>query len=111
MRLISALALAGVLGLSVAAAAQDRPPAPPRVQSSDVSPVESIHGTIVGVNERARLVTVRGDAGQVVTVRWTEFTRLAGDQIRVGNVVWLDMMEQGGREVATAITIQAAKPY
>jgi hypothetical protein len=56
-------------------------------------------------------VTVRDDAGQVVTVSWTGFTRLAGDQIRVGNVVWLDMIEQGGREMATSITIQAAKPY
>ena len=110
MRMISALALAGVLGLPIAAAAQDRPSAP-RVASPDVSPVRGIHGTIVGVNERSHLVTVRDDAGQVITVRWTEFTRLAGDQIKVGNVVWLDMTEQGGREVATAITIQAAKPY
>lgn len=111
MRMISALALAAVLSLPIAAAAQDRPAVPPRAPSSDVSPVESIHGTIVGVNERARLVTVRDDAGQVVTVRWTEFTRQAGDHIRVGNVVWLDMIEQSGRPTATSITIQAAKPY
>ena len=111
MRMISALALAGVLGLPVAAAAQDRPSVPPWIPSSEVSPVQSIHGTIVGVSQRARLVTVRDDSGQVFTVSWTEFTRLAGDQISVGNVVWLDMVEQGGRGVATAMTIQAAKPY
>ena len=79
--------------------------------TSDISPVVSIHGTIIGVDERSRLVTVRDDGGQVVTAAWTEFTRLAGDQIKVCNVVWLDMTEQGGREVATSITIQAAKPY
>jgi ribosomal protein S28E/S33 len=79
--------------------------------ASDISPVVSIHGTIVGVNERARLVTVRDDGGQVLTVSWTEFTRLAGDPIKVGDIVWLDMTERGGREVATSMTIQAAKPY
>jgi len=113
MRSTSALTLAIVLGASIGAAPSllAAEPATRSSQGADVSPVVSVHGTIVGVNERARLVTVREDDGQIVTVAWTEFTRQAGDQIKVGNVVWLDMMERDGREVATSITIQAAKPY
>jgi len=111
MRNISALALAAALGLPATVAARPGLEQGATQLVADVSPVTSIHGTIVGVNGRARLVTVRNDAGDVVTVRWTEFTRLAGDQIRVGNVVWLDMIEQAGTAVATSITIQAAKPY
>jgi hypothetical protein len=105
-----AVAVSLTVWAAVAPAAAKAPSAQ-AASISDISPVVSIHGTIIGVNEQSRLVTVRDDAGQVFAVNWTEFTRLAGDQIQVGNVVWLDMIEQGGRDVATSITIQAAKPY
>jgi hypothetical protein len=106
MRSIPVLALAMALGLPTSLAAESA-----RATPSDVSAVRSIHGKIVGVNEPARLVTVRDDFGSVITVEWTDSTRLSGDRIKVGDTVWLDMTEQNGRAIATSITIQAARPY
>lgn len=115
MRNMPATALAIALCLPAAAiSAQRTRPAEPSAQSfpgSEASPVRSIHGSIVRVDEGAHLVTVRDDAGKEVTIARTDFTRLNGDQIRVGNTVWLDMTEQGDRRIATSITIQARKPY
>jgi Cu/Ag efflux protein CusF len=109
------LALAMVVGFAAAstlAATQQRPREKGDQQNSPSSQAKSLRGTIARVDNDAKSLTVKDDAGKEMTVFWNESTKIDGGELKEGNAVSLETTQQDGKTLATSIKVTAAKkPY
>jgi len=119
-------ALAATLGfaLSVAALAQSQSPSqsnPSQSNPSQTNPSQSnpdrpqdqgkaVTGTITSIDNTAKMMVIRDDSGQTVTVYWNDATRVSGD-LKEGATVSVLTSDQGGKTMATTIQVRTKKSY
>ena len=123
MKKVFALAVTLGFALSVAALAQSQSnssqsnpnqtnqSSPP--QSSQDKPQEqgkAVTGTITSIDNTAKMMVVRDDSGQTVTVYWNDATRVSGD-LKEGATVSVLTSDQGGKTMATTIQVRTKKSY
>ena len=98
MRRLAGISLIALLCISAVAAA-----APP-------SDSKTVSGTISSVDMTGKSLVIKQSSGSDVTVYWNEGTTVSGD-LREGQQVRVETKEQDGKTWATAIQVQAKKPY
>jgi cold shock CspA family protein len=118
MRKVLALSLMLAFALTAAAVAQDRPqtpptdPAspPPAEQSGDKQSGKVVTGTVTRVDNTAKMFVVKDDTGKEVNVYWDDSTRGATD-LKEGASVSVQTNDQGGRNMATSISVRTKSSY
>lgn len=96
-RIISVIALVVVAFLAIG------------VTAKTTSHGMSVHGKITALDEKAKTLTVTPSKGAAVELSWNDATKVNGGPLKVSDMATARYLKRSGKNVATIITVPAAK--
>jgi Cu/Ag efflux protein CusF len=115
MRKVLVFVMVLAFAATAAIALQEPPPAPDRPQDPQATSQQpapaatSFRGTITRLDNNAKSLTLRDDAGKEVTIFWNDTTKLNGE-LKEGASVSVDATDEGGKMTASSISVSSKKP-
>jgi hypothetical protein len=70
----------------------------------------SVTGTVTTYEEPAKKMVVKTSAGKQVPLVWTGATKTVGGPVKSGLKVTVRYLEKDGKNIATSIQVEGAKP-
>ena len=70
----------------------------------------SVTGTVASVEESAKKMVIKTQAGKKVSLVWTGATKTIGGAVKAGVKVTVRYLEKDGKNIATSIRIEPDKP-
>jgi hypothetical protein len=102
--LAKTFSLAAASILLAAAAFGATPPSKSKVHGLSVT------GSVVSLDEPAKKMTVKTNAGKQIALVWTDATKTAGGPVKSGLKVTVRYLEKDGKNIATSIQVVTEKP-
>lgn len=69
----------------------------------------TVHGKITALDEKAKTLTVTPSKGKAVDLTWNDATKVNGGTLKVNEMATARYLKRSGKNVATIITVPAAK--
>jgi hypothetical protein len=69
----------------------------------------SVHGKITALDEKAKTLSVTPSKGAAVELSWNDATKVNGGPLKDGEMATARYLKRDGKNVATIITVPAAK--
>ncbi len=107
--LILAVVLIAGVGMASAATPAGVPAAPASAPQAATHAAhmhgKALHGTVSSVDQPAKSFVLKDADGKTFTLYWNAATRMMGTELKEGQPVSVRYMEQGGKNMATAMHV------